>query len=367
MLTRIIKRIIDGVLFFPVAVITTMVLPMLINNSTIKNFFYSINNLYLFIGIMVVSIGIGVFQKLKGYDEKKYNAPKGGVIFSIIKSIVFVTIAFWVMPHIQGDSAKLSRVLLLVWLYFFAMLVQMAFLGKRSVMGKLFSFVWAKIRAVLLKFLGAIGTVIGWIEDIADLLGPRLVTAIGELIVLVSVCALILNTSDALAVHADKEYQVAEVVEEYAEFLSIKDFTCPREGIVGAIMGIEISGFLYVILITLPGAGMFAGVICFVVGIGRIGQGSRKLIGWQHSLWEKWETRMPKLRMRLENGDIIEINGNPHGYLTLLWFALLSIANGFVGMLMPVFIILNTLVGIVPFVIEGIARLTIDKRKELER
>lgn len=353
-------RIIDGILFFPVAIITLMIMPMLTDNRTIEKFCRDVNYLYLFIGIMAVSIGIGVFQKVKGNNQKQYARPRGGFLFSIVKAIVIIAVALLILPHIQGENIKLTRVLLLVLLYVSALLLQVAFLGQRSLMGKLLALVWSGVKVVLTGVLTVFASVGEVVESAVDKLGVRLTTGILELMLILIASAVVMSIHNSGEYQSNKEYKLAQAVEEYAEFFIMDDFSCPTEGIMGKLLEKDISSFAYEFFKMLPVISMLAGEFGFLFGVGLVGITSRAILGWQGRTAEIWDLQH---RWYIDEHRYFERNDNPHYLLMVLAFILLFGINGLIGMLLPIFIFLNIIVGVAILILKVIAGRVLDREE----
>ena len=355
-----VARIIDGILFFPVAIFTFTILPMITDNRTIEKFCMNVNYLYLFIGIMAVSVGIGVLQKVKGYHSKQYARPRGGVLFSIVKAIVIVAVALLILPRIQGENIKLTRVLLLVLLYVSALLLQAAFLGQRSLMGKLLALVWAGVKAVLTGILSIFASMGEVVESAVDKLGVRLTTGILELIFIVLASVLVMSIHNRDEYQSNKEYKLSQAVEGYAQFFTIDDFDCPTEGVMGKLLGEDISSVTYEFFKMLPVISMLAGEMGFLFGVGWVGIISRTILGWQGRTAEIWDKQH---RRYIDKYRYFQRTDNPHYLLMILAFIVLFAVNGLIGMLLPIFIILNITIGAVIFIIKVIAGRTLDREE----
>ncbi len=355
-----VARIIDGILFFPVAIFTFLILPLVTDNRTIENFCRDVNYLYLFIGIMAVSIGIGVFQKVKGYNQRQYARPRGGILFSIVKAIVIIAAALLILPHIQGENIKLARVLLLVWLYVSALLLQVAFLGQRSLMGKLLALVWSGVKAVLTGILTVFASMGEVVESVVDKLGVRLTTGILELIFVLLASIVVMSLHNSGEYQSNKEYKLSQAVEGYAEFFAIDDFSCPTEGIVGKVLGKDISSFTYEFFKMLPVISMLAGEFGFLFGVGLVGIISRAILGWQGRTAEIWDKQH---RRYIDKYRYFQRTDNPHYLLMILAFIVLFAINGLIGMLLPVFILFNMIVGAAIFILKVIAGRALDREE----
>ena len=353
-------RIIDGILFFPVAIFTCMVVPMLTDNRTIERFCRDVNYLFLFIGIMVVSVGIGIFQKIKGYNQKQYARPRGGLLFSIVKAVVIIAAALLILPHIQGENMKLSRVLLLVWLYLSALLLQAAFLGKRSLMGKLLALIWCGVKEVLLGILSVFASMGEFVESVVDKLGVRLTTGILELILLIIASVIVMSIHNGGEYQSSKEYKLSQAVEEYAESFFMKDCHCPTEGIVGKLLDINIGSFTYEMIKMLPLISMLAGELGFLFGVGLVGIASRGILGWQGRLAEIWNVQN---RLYIDSNRYWQRTDNPHYILMIIVFILLFGINGLVGIILPICILLNIIVGTVILILKVIADRALDREE----
>lgn len=125
-------------------------------------------------------------------------------------------------------------------------------------------------------------------------------------------------------------------------------------GFLAAVSNMEVSGTTYAVLSLLPLGFVFAGVLCFLFGVGICAKLCRGVMGWRNGLFTQYEKAHPsEWRYNWATKEYEYGNDNPYGCLLVLFGLVFLAVNMVVGIFLPVFVVDNIIIGI-PLMILGI-------------